>query len=276
MRVRLSRRQRIPLNKRHVAGAGTNTCEHDLGRKLKETLAQQRVLVIVQSNRAEKYRCTVRQLVMSLLLRLGFENDDVTDLVFGHATLVSVDRRRRRRRHTGFDRPPQLTHALQNLLELVEQHLHDVETTFNFDHPPEKRIVSHAGMSSGSNSARSSSAGPSLPSDIIGITRKCWRSTFHETIDRPDGPRSPGGPAIPRAPCFAASCQSSPGHGPGSFFLATNEPPSFATISLTLYLPCGVQVPRIFRANASSIAAFVSLRTSRCNPAMSSANRAKR
>ena len=120
MWIRLRRRRGITLNEPHVAAGRTNAREHNLGRKLEESLAQQRVLIVIQRDRAQKYRRAVGQVIKRLLLRLGFENDNVADFVFRH----SVHRRWWRRRHAGRDRPVQLTHAVKQPLEFAQPLLH--------------------------------------------------------------------------------------------------------------------------------------------------------
>jgi len=87
MWIRLRRRHGVTLSERYIATACTNPREHNLGRELKEPLAQQIVLVVIQSKRAQKYRSAIRQLIKGLLLRLALENDHVADFVFAHAML---------------------------------------------------------------------------------------------------------------------------------------------------------------------------------------------
>jgi len=79
------RRRGITLNNRHVAAARTNAREHDFGRKLKKSLSQNNVLIIIQSDRTQKCRGAIGQVIKCLLLGLGLENDNVTDFVFAHA-----------------------------------------------------------------------------------------------------------------------------------------------------------------------------------------------
>src|SRR5262249_3586054 len=83
----------------------------------------------------------------------------------------------------------------------------------------------------GSTNSRNSSGGPSEPSLKRGVTRKLPRSRIHPEMTAPGGPRSPFGPAMPRCPCFAISCQPAPGHGPGLSLRATKLPPSSTTMS---------------------------------------------
>src|SRR5262249_7915048 len=134
-------------------------------------------------------------------------------------------------RHTSRDRPVQLNHALKYAFEFVQVRQKAIETTLEFDKLFEKRIIAHAVLSSGSNSARSSSGGPRVPSDMRGVTRKLLRSRIQPVMILPGGPRFPSGPAMPRWPWRAISCQPAPGHGPGLSLRARNEPPSSTTMS---------------------------------------------
>ena len=91
MRVRLRRRGGALYNP-YVAAGRTNAREHNLGRKNEEPLAQQRALEIIPSNRAQKYRSAIGELIESLLLCVGLENDNVANFVFAHAIDLGFSR----------------------------------------------------------------------------------------------------------------------------------------------------------------------------------------
>jgi len=80
MRFCFRRPRGVALCKRHDTAARAQARDYNSSRKLKELLAQQRIIVVGKTDRTEKRRAAVLRPTQSFTPRAGLDNHNVRDL----------------------------------------------------------------------------------------------------------------------------------------------------------------------------------------------------